>query len=362
MNPCQVMPRFTYPALMLWGLLLGFVSARAQAPEPLSGDHDWVQLKSGEWLKGEIKELQDDSFTFDSDILDDLEIDWADVEQLHSKATNTLGMTDGSTAMGAIVIDPETVTISNQAGSKQIKRTALRSIIPGGRKEIDFWTVKANAGGSIRSGNVEQSDFTVGLSVQRRTPATRLRFNYDGNQSNVLGTETANSARVTSSFDYYMTPRLFLKIPSIEYTRDRFQNLEHRITPGLGLGYDVIHQGAVEWDLTSGLGYQYTEFSSVGPGEPRTEETATVFLGSVIDWEATSYLDVIYAQTINMPVPDTGNFISNANLELSIELTGRLDLDFNFIWDYVNNPTADDTGLVPEKSDFRSTISLGWEL
>ena len=343
-------------------LMFGFVLARAQVPEPLSGDFDWVQLKSGEWLKGEIKELQDDSFTFESDILDTLEIDWEDVEELHSKETNMLGMNDGSTAIGSLVIDAETVTVSNQAGSKEIKRTELRSIIPGGRKEIDFWDMKVNLGGTARRGNVEQTDVTTSISIVRRTPATRLRFNYDGTQSNVSGTETANSTRIASSFDYYMTPRLFAQIPSIEYTRDRFQNIEHRIIPGVGIGYDFIDKGPVQWDLSSGLGYQYTEFTSVEPGEPTTEETATLFLGSVVDWEATDYLDIIYAHTINMPIPDSENFISNANLELSIELTGRLDLDFNFIWDYVNNPTTDGGGATPEQSDFRSTISLGWEL
>lgn len=336
--------------------------AQAEAPEPLSGDYDWVQLTSGEWLKGEIKELQDDSFTFESDILDTLEIDWEDVEQLHSRKTNTLGMVDGGTAIGSLTVDASSVTISNQAGSRQIKRQELRSIIPGGRQEIDYWTIKANAGGSLRSGNVEQSDFVVGLSVQRRTPASRLRFNYDGNQSDVSGTETANSARVTTTFDYYMTPRLFLQVPSVKYTRDPFQNIEHRITPGAGLGYDFVDQGSLKWDLFGGVGYQYTEFSSVAPGDAGTEDTATALLGTVVDWEATDFLDVIYSQTVSMPIPDTESFITHANLELSIELTGRLDLDFNFIWDYVNNPTADSTGLVPEQSDFRSTISLGWEL
>jgi len=346
----------------LIAILLFAPQAHADAPEVLSGDYDWVQLKSGEWIKGEIKELQDDSFTFESDILDTLEIDWEDVEQLHSKDTNMLGLNDGSTAIGALVIDAETVTVSNQAGSKEINRTELRSIIPGGRKEIDFWDMKVNLGGAARRGNVEQADITTAVSIVRRTPATRLRFNYDGTQSSVSGTETANSTRVTSSFDYYMTPQLFAQIPSVEYTRDRFQNIEHRITPGLGVGYDFIDRGPVEWDLATGLGYQYTEFTSVEPGEESTEETATLFIGSVLDWEVNSYIDFIYAHTINMPVPDTANFISNANFEVSIELTGRLDLDFNFIWDYVNNPTADGTGVFPERSDFRSTISLGWEL
>lgn len=346
----------------LLAFLLFAPPALADAPEPLSGDFDWVQLVSGEWLKGEIKDLQDEDFVFESDILDTLTIDWEDVQELHSRGTTTLGMNDGSTAIGKIVIDPNTVKITNQAGSKEIPREELRSIIPGGRKEIDFWDMKVNLGGTARRGNVEQTDVTTSIAIERRTPATRLRFNYDGTQSNVSGTETANSTRITSSFDYYMTPRLFAKIPSIEYQRDRFQNIEHRISPGVGVGYDFIDKGPVEWDLSAGVGYQYTQFSDVAPGEPTDEDTATVFVGSLVDWEVTDYLDIIYAHTINMPIPDSENFISNANLELSIELTGRLDLDFNFIWDYVNNPTGDSTGTIPEQSDFRSTISLGWEL
>ena len=44
-----------------------------------SCDFDWVQFKNGEWLKGEIKDLQDDSFTFDSDEMDELSLDFDDV-------------------------------------------------------------------------------------------------------------------------------------------------------------------------------------------------------------------------------------------------------------------------------------------
>lgn len=356
------MGRLRRLVILLLALVLGDHLAFSQAPEPLTGEYDWVQLTSGEWLRGEVKELQDDSFTFDSDILDTLEIDWEDVAQLHTAATHTMGMTDGSTAMGKIAIDATKVTISNQAGSREVPRGELRSIIPGGHKEIDFWTIKANLGGSFRSGNSEQADLSTSLAVRRRTPATRLRFNYDSAHSNVSGVETANSTRVTSSFDYYMTPRLFLQIPSLEYTRDPFQNIEHRISPRIGVGYDLLDRGAVKWDLAGGAGYQYTEFSEVTPGEARSEQTATIFFGSVVDWEATKYLDVSYAHTLTMPVPDTRDFLSNANLELSIELTGRLDLDFNFIWDYVNRPTANADGTTPAQSDFRSTLSLGWEL
>ncbi|HOK71968.1 MAG TPA: hypothetical protein PLM83_10980, partial [Bacillota bacterium] len=41
-----------------------------QPPPPPPDDFDWIQLKSGEWLKGRIKALQEDKLEFDSEELE----------------------------------------------------------------------------------------------------------------------------------------------------------------------------------------------------------------------------------------------------------------------------------------------------
>ena len=45
-----------------------------QPPPPMPDDFDWIQLTSGEWLKGEIIAMYDDSLEFDSKELDDLDV------------------------------------------------------------------------------------------------------------------------------------------------------------------------------------------------------------------------------------------------------------------------------------------------
>ena len=45
---------------------------------------DWVQIDSGEWLKGEIDRVERDELYFDSDEFDDVEFDWEDVLTLVS--------------------------------------------------------------------------------------------------------------------------------------------------------------------------------------------------------------------------------------------------------------------------------------
>ena len=66
-------------ALAVW---LSAASAAAQTPQdwqpppPMPDAFDWIQLTSGEWLKGELIALYDGSLEFDSDELDNLTLDW----------------------------------------------------------------------------------------------------------------------------------------------------------------------------------------------------------------------------------------------------------------------------------------------
>ena len=46
--------------------------------------YDWLQLDSGEWLKGELISLYNFSVEFDSDELGVLSIDWEDIRYIRS--------------------------------------------------------------------------------------------------------------------------------------------------------------------------------------------------------------------------------------------------------------------------------------
>ena len=45
-------------------------------PEPEPNGREWVRMSSGEWLMGDLKNLRDDDFVFDSEDLDELNLDW----------------------------------------------------------------------------------------------------------------------------------------------------------------------------------------------------------------------------------------------------------------------------------------------
>jgi hypothetical protein len=79
-------------------------TANVFKPDPSDG-FDWVELISGEWLKGEIVTMHSDTLTFDSDVLDLLTIDWEDVRQVVTDNTQTVRTEAREQFSGALRVD-----------------------------------------------------------------------------------------------------------------------------------------------------------------------------------------------------------------------------------------------------------------
>ena len=62
--------RVVVASVMLTATSLPARSAEWEPPPPMPDKFDWVQLKSGEWLKGEIKVMYEGSIEFESEELD----------------------------------------------------------------------------------------------------------------------------------------------------------------------------------------------------------------------------------------------------------------------------------------------------
>ena len=234
-------------------------------PAPLPDDkHDWIQLKSGEWLRGKLKAMQNRKLEFDSDELNDVSFDWKDVHQVRlPKAFIAYG--DKQTAYGELKVDQTTATVSGPE-ELSIPRGEVEGITPGEPKEINYWSGKISVGLNLRTGNTKQADLVTKATIERRTPKSHLKVDYLGNYSEVEGVETVNNDRATLVGDIFVTRRWFVRALQAEYYHDPFQNIDMRITGGVGAGYYLISRPKTEWLIAGGPGYQYTRFSTVEAG------------------------------------------------------------------------------------------------
>lgn len=322
---------------------------------------DWIRLSSGEWIRGEIVSYNDDSLEFDSDDLGTLNIDWGDAAEVHTSRLFTV-MLEGRTQMiGRVRVLGDEVYLVSADGTRRVSREDLFRMVPGEPRELNYWSGRVSVGFTGRSGNTNSEDLNTTVYFLRRTARSRLPIDYNANYGKLEDEANTDNQRLRSQYDWYLGRQLFVTPLGFELYADRFQNLEMRATPYAALGYTLIDESRIEWSLTAGYGYRYTEFISTPEGVEDPDTTANAIFATRVGWEPTSTLDVDFDYTAQIGLPDTTDTNQGATLILSLDLLFDLDLDVQFRWDRVGLPRPDEDGSIPEQDDFRTTIGLGWD-
>ncbi len=331
-----------------------------QPPAPTGEDgFDWIQLKSGEWLKGRIKSLQDEKLEFDSEELNLLTFDWEKIRSVRSPRLVSVRIEKLKPMDGSLLVTTNEVQVVTATATNRYPRAELLGIAPTGNREVDKWTGKLSAGVSFRAGNTRETDVDIHTSIQRRTPDTRLNLDYLGNYGKINGEEVEQNHRFIGQFDYFLSRRLYVRVPDVEYFRDPLQNLEHRLTLGAGMGYDLVKTPRTEWNVTISPSWQRNWFDSVEAGESSTASSGALVLSTRFDTELTQRLDFIFEYRGQLTRKETGNDTHHAVTTLEFEIHKRLKLDLSFVWDRISNPQAESGGATPTPDDFRLITSLG---
>ncbi len=323
---------------------------------------DWLQLTSGEWLRGRIIAMQKDELEFESDELKKLVIKWKKVKYIKSSDPYRLRFDDHDLAIGAIEVTQQEVRVTTDYDDQTFDRSKLLTIASGKETEISYWTSKITFSINVRRGNTDQTDFTSKMNAKRQTVDSRLVLDYLGNFTAIDQNETINNHRLNGIYNILITRHFFLPLVSAEYYRDPFQNIERRFYIGTGVGYSLIKNNKTEWDITGGPAYQSTKFVSVQPGQSLEDSALTLILSTKFDTEINSKVDLEGSYTATLGDDKIGNYSHHSILTVETELTENLDLDTSLVWDRTRQPVAVANGNIPEKDDFRFLIGLGYDL
>ena len=344
-------------ALGAVGVGAGEGSWRPEPPMP--EDADWVQLTSGEWLKGEVIAMYEDSLEFDSEKLDELSLDWEDVRQIRTAQVMQVRLEDGRVLTGRLLMEAGTVRVLGPE-PVEIPSSRVLSILAGEPGEANYWSGKLSAGINLRSGNTDQTETSGALNVLRRTPKNRLTLSYLGNFSRTGATTTSDNQQATVGWDWFLTHRVYLRAVSAEYYRDPFQNIGGRWTLGLGAGYQIVDTPRTGWSVDAGLAYQRTSFDTVEEGTARTADTPALRVGTRFDRELTRWLDLFVDYRLFLVNEASGTSNHRLHTGIEIELIGDLDLNLSWVWDRIQDPRADADGTLPERDDFRTIFGVGY--
>lgn len=359
---------------LLFSLMLSALSyaeddrSEWQKPTPVfKQDFDWIKLTSDEWLKGDIISMYDEKLEFDSDELDMQTIDLEDIAELRSKEWQSIRMFDGTIDEGYLVIKDGKLSLVKNGVTTHYEFSNLLSIASSGKNERDLWDGYVNLGINLREGNTVQFDYTFSAGIQRRSSSSRFKTDYTADYSRYEDKETeqttvtADSERLTSSYDWFFNPKIYFRAADFEYMADDFLNLDYRIHYGIALGYHIVDTSRTSWDVNLGPSYQKSKFLDVKDEEKDNEDSLGLTLGTDFTFEISN--DIDYDASYNVQVIDeaSGGNIHHFQTGLEIDLTNDFDLDLTFYADRTENPKENSEGKVPEKNDFRLVVGLGYD-
>ena len=324
---------------------------------------DWMELQSGEWLKGEFKEIYSGDVVFDSDEMDVVTFSLDDVKQIITKGTSTISLEGQDEPVeGKMGFVNGQFKITKADGSIiNVQSSQIASIAGGEDKESNYWSASASLGLEVMSGNSAQKTVTAKANVQRRSSDTRFIADYLGVFTQIdNNTTTANNNRAGASFDIYQTAHFYWRVAALEFLRDPFQNIARKYTYAAGLGYDIIYTPRTNWSITVGPGYQTTTFYAVDANTSDTADTALFFLDSRFDVEVTNDIDFIFNYNVYLLNEASGSYIHHAVTTLETEMISDLVFDISVIWDRTEDPIPFANGTAPQQDDYKTILSLGY--
>ncbi len=327
---------------------------------------DWVRMVSGEWLKGEMKRMRDDNLEFDSDKLDMQNIDFADVTHVHSPVVNTYVFDDRISATGLAVITPDKVIIETEEGTKTFPRSELESIVAGGEREKDWWSMKLRFGLTLNKGNTDQLTYDIKFNVRREDRLTLLDLNYNTTFGRTGGVQNVNRHLGEFDFKVFLSSRWFVVPAFGQLFNDRFQNIKFRATPAAGAGIHIIDASKVTWDFVTGIGYQYLNYldATLLTGTSNPQNDAFVPLYTYADFDITGDIDLTLSWLTNLVVTTIGNTNHTGKADLAIELTSVIDLDVAFLYLRTEEPAPPPDPMAPaiKKNDYQLVVGISLEL
>ena len=335
---------------------LGFVTLFMAVFLNLFAQKDTVYSSTGDRIIGEIKSMNRNVLTFDTDYADsDFQIEWNNVDGLISKTHLIVYTKDGKRYSGNLGYDKGNKRMVAISGTGKNLNLSLDEIVQINTLESSFWSriiISVDAGFSLAKAN-NLSQFSMAGQVKYTADKWRLGGSFNNvatNQDDVDAT-TRNEANVDFSRDIYGNAFAFV---GMEFLESSEQNLDLRTTSKLGVGYYLIRTNGLF--LQTGIGLANANEKYGAPNS--STENSFEGLGQ-IEFDA---FDIGYL-SFRAKVTAFPSFTNKGRVRVNSDVSVKYDLPFDFYikasitHNYDNKPIVEGT----QKIDYVFKTGIGWE-
>ncbi len=338
---------------------------------------DWIELTTGEWLRGDLHWLRPKGLeagknvNFYSNKLDGLTLSWGSIASVHSPKVKSYKFKDNTTVSGKAMITKDLVIVETNEGVVTHPRSELASISEGPARERTWWSTMLSLGFSANAGNTSQGSLTTQWSLARQDGRSLAGLGYNGTVAYTDGELNVNRHLGTVDTALFLWDRVYLIPIDAQLLYDAFQNVKLRATPGAGAGVYLFnktrerrkHTNQFEWDVQSGLGYQFLRLLSAATGVTNPQNDGFVMLRT--HWKL-EFLNDNVELTVdwrtNLVYTRFGSTNHTGTADVSVEITDMFNFVTSFLYLRTRDPLPRADGTEPKPNDYQVVVSLAFKI
>lgn len=331
-----------------WGMVwVGILSITI-----VSGDE--ILFKSGDRLTGTVKSVAGGKMVFDSAVAGTVTLKMDSIKTFSTEKAIEIVQTNGTVVVQKVGMGAEgQVTVLADAAQPQtMPFTEIATINP----EKPKWTGAIVAGAALTRGNTKSSTANIGAEATRRGERDRIYLaagylfaNQRDNDTRKNST-SADNWFFKGKYDYFFTQKFF-GYANLKYEKDRIAELDMRLAPGAGAGYQWIENSKLNFFTEAGLSYVQEKYTN-------PDDTRSYMAGRGayhVNFALNDYVKGFHNLEVIPNIEDVQAVLVYTDVGLRAAMTERLFLEGKAQMTFNSQP-ADHR----EKKDMRYILGIGW--
>ena len=200
------------------------------------------------------------------------------------------------------------------------------------------WKGALGGGLSLTGGNTDTKSYNLDFAVVR-DPKKKDVFKADGFylRSDTDGEATVDRTGLGTRYERALgkAARAFA-FGEVRYLRDAFKDVDHLITPTVGLGYRVVDRERVKLSADAGVGLAFEQLA-----EREATTDGAVSASENLLWKLSANAAFVHTGRALWKIDDFGDAYYHLDAGIAASLARRFQLKLTFADDYKTRPRPD---------------------
>jgi len=315
---------------------------------------DQIVLNNGDRITGTIDSADAGKLTILSPIAGKITVDFANIKTFSTDAPIKIVLADGS-ILNERVSEGSAGNIETATGGLLAVQSVSLSNVEKINPPPVAWTGSIAISGSLTQGDTDSEQLGATLGLSRRGENDRFlvdaQYLFGKQKINGVTSTTNDQWFIQPAYNYFFTKRFYVNA-SVRVEKNRIQNLDIRVTPGLGLGYQIVERPDFNANVEGGLAWVYEDYTNIG----KPSENVSLRLAYHVDktlWD--SKLKVFSDCTYFPSIQNVSNYLVLFDAGLRLALTKTMFSELRGEADYDSHPAPG-----AHRTDTQLILGVGW--